>query len=132
MGNVMKRNYAIFTMIAAVIFVIQGAVILFSLTFSGPFQLRGVALAVGFGAWIVLTYLIGHKVYGQKKNLSQFLAFMIVALAIGLLYHFLWHLPYIRDHRNVAGVFEQICGIAWVSGFAAIYLAYQDYRRASE
>jgi hypothetical protein len=128
----MKKNYAIFIMIASGIFVITGTIILWALTIDGPLQLRGVALGAGFGSWLVLAYLIGNKIYSEKKNLLRYITFMIVALVIGSIYHFQWQLPYIRAHRSITGGFEQLGGLAWVCGLTAIYLAYQDYRKASE
>lgn len=128
----MKKNYAIFALIASSIFVISGAIILFALTSYGPLNLQGVALGSGFGLWVVTVYLVGRKIYGTKKNLLGLIVFMLIALAIGLIYHFYYRKPYLVDHRNLVGVCEQLCGIAWICGFAAIYLAYQDYRRASE
>jgi hypothetical protein len=53
-----------------------------------------------------------------------------MALVAGLIYHLGWQLPYISAHRSVTGFLEQICGMIWALGFAAVYLSYKDYRRA--
>ncbi len=128
----MKKNYAVFAIIASLIFVFSGAIIIYALTIHGPLNLQGVALGSGFGLWVVAVYLIGRKIYGVKKNLIGLIGFMLIAIAVGLIFQFYCRKPYLVDHRNLAGVIEQLCGIAWIGGFAAIYLAYQDYRHASE
>ncbi|MBM3789507.1 MAG: hypothetical protein FJW35_04050 [Acidobacteria bacterium] len=126
----MKRNTSIFLMIVSVMFSATGAVILLVLTADGALQLEGVALGAGFGFWLALGFLAGRAIYGDNKNVVGLIVFMLLALAVGLVYHFQWQLPYINSHPAPAGLMELLCGMVWALSFAAVYLSYQDYRRS--
>jgi len=128
----MKKNSALFSMIAAALFVIVASVILLVFYGNGAIQLEGVALGAGFGFWLALGFMVGRAIYGERKNVVGLIAFMLVALIAGLVYQFAWQLPYIRAHRTVTGLLEQVSGMMWALSFAAVYLSFQDYRRAGD
>jgi hypothetical protein len=125
-----KRNSALFVVIASAIFMFMGSVILIVLTADGVIQPMGVVLGGGLGFWVAMAFMIGREFYGRKKNVFGLILLMLVALIVGLVYQLVWQLPYIETHRTITGFFEQISGMIWTLSLASVYLSFQNYRKA--
>lgn len=126
----MNRNSALFGIIASSIFVVMGAIMLLVLSAEGTMQLQGLGIGAVYGLWLELAYLIGRAIYARKKSVAAVLLFMGLMLILGLVYHFTLQRPYMDAHRTVTGFLEQILGMVWALGFAAIFLSYEAFRRA--
>lgn len=126
----MNKNSALFGIIASAIFVVMGAIMLLVLSAQGAMQLRGLGLGAGLGLWLELAFLVGRAIYGRTKSVTGVLLFMGLMLVVGLIYHTTWQLPYMDANRTVTCFLEQILGMTWALGFAAIYLSYESYARA--
>lgn len=128
----MNKNSALFGMIASSIFVVMGAIMLLVLSAEGTMQLEGLGIGAVYGLWLELAYLIGRAIYAKKKSVAAVLLFMGLMLVLGLVFHATLQRPYIVAHRTMIGFLEQILGMVWALGFAAIFLSYESYRRAEE
>lgn len=126
----MKKNSALFALLISAMALFVGFVILLVLTAGGTLNLEGVAIGAGLGFWLALGFLAGRGIYGERKNVIGLVLFMIAAVVAGLIYQFVWLLPYISAHRNVPGFVELFGGMVWALSFAALYLSREDYRRA--
>lgn len=129
-GAIMRRNYALFGLIASASLVLMGAVILLVLTADGTMRFQGVVYGAGLGFWLELAYLGGRAVYGRRKNVWGLGFFMAGALMVGLFYHFKWQLPYMNAHRDVICLLEQLSGMIWSLALTGVYLFGQDFKKA--
>jgi hypothetical protein len=127
----MRKNTALFVLLASAIFLTVGFVILWILTAGGTFALEGVALGAGIGLWLSLGLLVGRAIYGRRSNVIGLALFMVAAVIAGLVYQFVWLLPYMSANRTLTGLAELFGGMGWALSFAALYLSIEDFRRAA-